>query len=110
MIQASDSALSELRKVIDGREGGNNVRIVPQSCFVKDNPDLEERDIELPNIGNDQDAHRVAWLKSIRTREKPVADVELSTKIMVIVDLATRSMWEKKAFEFDPSTMRARAV
>jgi hypothetical protein len=27
-------------------------------------------------------------------------------KVMVIMDLATRSMWENRAFAFDPKTMR----
>ena len=87
--------------------GGSNVRIEPQNAFVRENPELEPRDITLPSVQHVQDVHRVAWLKSIRTREQPVADVELSTKIMVIVDLATRSMWEGHAFDFDPERMRA---
>lgn len=66
--------------------------------------------IQCPDIGNDQDQHRLVWLDSIRTRRQPISDVELGTKIMVIVDLAARSIWEGKAFEFNPQTMRARPV
>ena len=36
-----------------------------------------------------------------------MSTVELGTKAMVIVDLATRSMWEGKAFCFDPAAMTA---
>jgi hypothetical protein len=50
------------------------------------------------------------WLKNIRSREMPMASIELGTKIMTIVDLATRSLWDGKAWEYDPSTMTARAI
>ena len=56
---------------------------------------------------HDQDEHRLDWLSSIRTREQPRGDVTTATKVMVIVDLATRAMWEGSAFSFDPASMRA---
>jgi hypothetical protein len=33
--------------------------------------------------------------------------VELGTQVMVVVDLATRSLWDGKAYRFDPKTLRA---
>lgn len=46
----------------------------------------------------------------MRSREQNVSTIEFATNVMVIVDLATRSMWEGKAFEFDPTRMEARAI
>jgi len=83
--------------------GSNNVRIVPQRLYVDD---IDEKTVECTHIGNDQDALRVNWLDCLRTRKQPLANVELSTKIMVIVDLATRSMWDGHAYHFDPESMK----
>lgn len=74
----------------------------PERTYVDD---LDPQKIECPDIGDDQDAHRLGWLRSIRTREAPLSSVELGLKVMVIVDLATRSIWEGGAFTFDPRTM-----
>jgi len=91
------------------RLGGDDVQYRPERVWAEKEA-LEQQDIECPHIDNDQDEHRLAWLNSIRTRETPAANVEMGTKIMVIVDLATRSMWEGKAFAFDPKTMTAKAI
>jgi predicted dehydrogenase len=85
--------------------GGNNCVLRPERIFAEE---IEGRTIECPDIGNDQDALRLDWFRAIRTREAPASHVELGAKVMVVVDLATRSMWEGRAFEFDPSRMRAR--
>ncbi len=61
--------------------------------------------VQCKDIGNDQNRLRLNWLDCIRTRRKPDSDVDLGTKIMVIVDLATRSMWEGCAFRFDPARL-----
>jgi predicted dehydrogenase len=81
--------------------------IVPESIWQDE---IDPRRIECPDIGNDQDMHRLGWLSSIRTRKQPLAGVELGTKVMVIVDLATRAMWDKRAWKFDPKTLTASAV
>lgn len=84
--------------------GGNNCTVRPERTFSEE---VEEKVVKCANIGDDQDAHRVGWLSSIRTREQPLSSVELGLKVMVVVDLATRSMWEGGAFGFDPKTMTA---
>ena len=84
--------------------GGNNCTVRPEPTYSEE---VEEKVVKCANIGDDQDAHRVGWLQSIRTREKPLSSVELGLKVMVIVDLATRSMWEGGAFVFDPKGMVA---
>lgn len=77
----------------------------PERAFDKE---VEERTIQCPDVGDDQDQHRVNWLKCIRSREKPHSDIEQGCKVMVVVDLATRAMWEGGSWEFDPRTMKAK--
>lgn len=89
--------------------GGTSPRFAPERIFVE-KENLEEQTIQCEDIGNDQDQHRLGWLKCIRTREQPEGNVDMGAKIMVIVDLATRSLWEGGAFAFDPQAMKARKV
>ena len=96
-----------LGEIIRGHEatmylGGNNCRIIPQSIFAEE---IEETEEKFEGI-SDQDEHRLNWLHCMRTREQPRGDVTNATKVMVIVDLATRAMWEGKAFSFDPATLK----
>lgn len=79
-----------------------SLRFTPQKPYAED---AEERKPQLPSIGDDQDQHRMNWLECLRTRKKPEADVESGLKVMVVVDLATRSLWEGGAWTFDPKTM-----
>jgi len=88
---------------IDGRR----LTLRPERIYAEE---VEEYTFEGPDVGNPQDVLRLHWLECMRTREKPVSDVELGTRVMVVVDLATRSLWEGKAFEFDPATMKVRAL
>lgn len=77
----------------------------PQRLFTDE---VDEKKVQCPDIGNDQDVHRLNWLECIRTREKPLAGVELGTKVMVVVDLATRSLWEGGTMYWDKNTMTMR--
>lgn len=79
----------------------------PERLFAEE---LEEKVFDAPDLGDAQDQLRAHWLDCIRGKAKPLADVELGTKIMTIVDLATRSMWDGRAYRFDPETMKARAI
>jgi predicted dehydrogenase len=76
----------------------------PERLFVDD---IDEERIECEDIGNDQDQLRLNWLECIRTRQPAKSNIDLASKVLVAVDLATRSMWEGHAFTFDPKTMRA---
>ena len=89
------------------RLGGKDCDVKPEALFADD---FDAKTVQCPDIGDDQDAHRRAWLKSIRSRETPLTGVEIGTKVMVIVDLATRSMWDGHAYTFDPKTMTAKQV
>ena len=65
---------------------------------------------EKASGGDSHDNLRLDFLRCVRERKQPLATVELGTQVMVIVDLATRAMWEGKAFSFDPKTMSSRAL
>ena len=100
-----------LETVIRGHEanlflGSNNCVLRPERLFVDD---VEERTVECAAI-QPQDELRLDWFKSVRTREANASQVELATKIMTIVDLATRSIWEGSAFRYDAATRDVRAV
>jgi predicted dehydrogenase len=82
--------------------GGSNVVIKPERIYVDD---VEEQVVEC-DFFNDQDALRLNWFKSIRTRKPPISNVELGLKVMAVVDMATRSMWEGSAFGLDTKTMK----
>jgi hypothetical protein len=85
--------------------GGRNCVMRPERIYVDE---IDEETVECPDIGNDQDLHRIKFVDVVRTRIQPDSDIEQGTKVMVMVDLATRSMWEGGAFAFDPRTMTAR--
>jgi predicted dehydrogenase len=83
--------------------GGTDTVLRPERIYAEE---VEECTIEGGDDGNPQDVMRAHWIECIRTRQKPASDVELGLKVMVIVDLATRSLWEGGAFGFDPRTMK----
>ena len=73
--------------------------------------EIEERVIQgEDNKMDSQDQLRLQWLESIRSRQQPNSTIDLGTRVMVIVDLATRSMWTGKAYGFDPVKMRVREI
>ncbi len=112
MVAGSTCNENGLETLIRGTQG--NLYLNSAHCVLRPEriwaEDVEEQTIQCPDIGNDQDVHRLGWLHSIRTRERPESSVELGMKVMVVVDLATRSMWEGKAFSFDPLKMKVSAV
>lgn len=87
--------------------GGRHCVIRPERIFVDD---IDAETIECEDIGNDQDQHRIEWLESIRSGNAPSSDIEFGTKVMVVVDLASKSIWNGHAYQFDPKTMTARPV
>jgi predicted dehydrogenase len=106
MVAGSTCNEAGLETMIRGHEA--NIYLNSRHCVVRPErifaEDADEKTVECPDIGNDQDVHRLEWLKSLRTREQPLSSVELGMKVMVIVDLATRSIWEGGSFRFDPKT------
>lgn len=87
--------------------GGRNTIVRPERIYAEE---FDEETIEGENRGDTQDQLRRDWLECIRTRKAPASPVELGTKVMVIVDLASRSMWEGAAFGYDPATQAVRRI
>ena len=91
-----------------------NIYLNGRHCVVRPErhwvDDIDEQTIQCPDIGNDQDQLRLNWLSSIRSREPAISNVDLATKVMVIVDLATRSMWNGHAYSYDPHTRTAAKI
>jgi predicted dehydrogenase len=89
--------------------GGRTAIVRPERIYAEE---VDEREIPAPANAerNDQDALRLHWLECVRTRQKPASDVDLGTQVMVIVDLAQRSMWEGAAFEYDPAKQKVKKL
>jgi predicted dehydrogenase len=82
--------------------GNRRVRLVPERIIADE---IEPQTIDCEDIGNDQNQLRLNWLECIRSREPAVSGIDLASKMMVAVDLATSSCWTGSAYEFNPSTM-----
>jgi len=100
-----------LKEMIRGHEatlytGGGQLLLRPERVFAEE---LEEEKFQYEGM-NPHQTIRLDFLECIRTRKQPVSPVEHATKVMVIVDLATRSIWGGKAWSFDPETLTAKAI
>ncbi|MEZ5977896.1 MAG: Gfo/Idh/MocA family oxidoreductase [Planctomycetota bacterium] len=107
MVTGSTCNDRGLEIVIRGHEadlllGSDDVVISPQAPFVDD---IDGETISCRG-GDWQDELRLNWLSCIRTREPNRSTVDLGLKHMVVVDLATRSLWNGGAYNFDSFTGR----
>ncbi len=97
-----------LEPVIHGNKG--NIFLSSNRCLMRPEREyqegIEEHDFRY-EYEDPQDRHRLNFFKCVRTREKPLSPVEMGVKMMVIVDLATRSLWEGASFGFSPASMSA---
>ena len=113
MVVAGSTANQEgLPTVIRGHRAnlfldGRRTRVQPEQLFANE---VEERTVDGEDHGDDQDELRRRWLDAIRTRGPSPSPVELAAKVMVIVELASRSMWEGAAFSFDPGHRKVRKL
>ncbi|MEM9373053.1 MAG: Gfo/Idh/MocA family oxidoreductase [Planctomycetota bacterium] len=82
---------------------GRHVDIRPERAYVDD---IDREEIKCPDIGNDQDQLRLNWLECMRSRQPAASNIDLASKVMVAVDLATRSAWDGHAYNFDPATLK----
>jgi len=80
--------------------GGKDAELKPERPFVDD---VEAEKSDLPEVA-DQDELRLNWLDCMKTRQPNFSQVEFATKMMVVVDLATRSAWDGRAWKFDPAS------
>ncbi len=86
--------------------GGKDCELRPERPFADD---VEPQVVECPQV-HDQDELRLNWLQSMQTREAPFSPVQFAVKVMVVVDLATRSAWDGRAYAFDPETRKVTAL
>jgi len=103
-----------VERVIRGHKGnlyvgGRTATLRPERIWAEE---VEEREIPAPDgpVIDDQQALRLHWLDCIRSREKPRSDVELGLKVMAVVEMATRSLWEGGAFAYDPARRRVSKI
>ena len=85
--------------------GSNNCVMRPERLFVDD---VDPKTVNCKKI-NEQPALRLDWFNAVRTRSQNFSQVSHATKIMVAVDLATRSIWNGPAYQFDPKSLEASA-
>jgi predicted dehydrogenase len=112
VIAGSTCNETGLEVLIRGHEanlylGGNDCVLRPQAIVAEQREEQTFTSPPLP-VPNDQDVHRLHWMSCMRSREQAIGDVDTAAKVMVIVDLATRSMWDKSAWLFDPATLTAK--
>lgn len=101
-----------LETVIRGHKGnlylgGRTAVLRPERLYADE---IEERSLDGEDLGDEQDQLRIHWINAIRSKTPSASPVELGAKVMVIVDLATRSLWEGSAFGYDPATQRTRKL
>jgi predicted dehydrogenase len=102
-----------LEPMIRGHEGtiylgSSDLVMRPEAAFVEED-DKEGVNEKFTGVDT-HPAIRRDFLDCVRTRKETISPVSHATKVMVIVDLATRSMWEGSAFAFDPVNWVARAI
>jgi predicted dehydrogenase len=101
-----------LEKVIHGRKGnlfvgGPTATLRPEQIFAEE---VDPKEVPAPKQLEAHNALRVAWIDAIRTRQPSPSPIELATKVMVIVDLASRSLWQGGAFAYDPAKQKVRKI
>jgi hypothetical protein len=79
---------------------GTHCEMRPEQPYAED---MEPSTIECAAI-EDQRTLRLDWLRSVRTRGMNMSPVQMATRVMVVVDLATRALWQDGSWTFDPST------
>jgi len=85
---------------------GDDVEVAPQSPYVDE---VEGRTIQCRG-GDWQDELRMDWLSCIRSRKPNRSTVDLGLKHMIVVDLATRALWNGGTYSFDAFTGRVERV
>jgi len=87
--------------------GADNLVLRPERVFAEQ---VDERTIVCEPMADDQQELRLDWLHCMRTRQPVRSPVSLASQVMVIVDLGVRSLWDGRAYVFDPKTMTSRVA
>jgi predicted dehydrogenase len=112
VVAGSTSNELGLEKVIHGRKGnifvgGQTATLRPERLFADE---VDEREVPPSRTGDAQNNLRAAWIDCIRTRKPSPSPVDLGTKVMVIVELASRSLWLGGAFGYDPGKQKVKRL
>ncbi|MEZ4585572.1 MAG: Gfo/Idh/MocA family oxidoreductase [Gemmatimonadales bacterium] len=87
--------------------GGRQALLRPERLYADE---VEEQIFPGEDLGDEQDQLRIQWLDAMRSKAPSASPVELGAKVMVIVDLATRSLWEGSAFGYDPAKRKVKKL
>ncbi|MBM3977611.1 MAG: Gfo/Idh/MocA family oxidoreductase [Planctomycetes bacterium] len=109
LVVGSTCNESGLEQMIRGHRanlllGGNNCVLKPERVYSEE---VDEQNITCAGM-DPQDSLRLDWMSSMRTRAANRSPVGLAAQAMVIIDLATRSLWDGRTWTFDPQTRSAR--
>lgn len=84
----------------DGRIYVDRGRLESTPATILQTP-LGDRDFRLPDVGNN---HRQNWLNCIRSRQRPVADVEIGARTAQVCQLANIGYQLRRMLRWDPQT------
>jgi predicted dehydrogenase len=73
------------------------IRSTPETILQQP---LGERDFHLPIVGT---SHRQNWLDCVRSRRRPVADVEIGARSAAVCQLGNIGYWLRRDLRWDPS-------
>jgi hypothetical protein len=84
-----------------GTEGGiavdrDRLQSIPAS--ILDKP-LEEGDVHLPKAKD----HHQDWIDCIRSRGKPICDVEVGARSITVCHLINQAYWHRRPLKWDPA-------
>lgn len=80
---------------------GDNIVVKPERTWADE---VDESSEHAPGDGEHIETHQKNWLECIRTNGVPNANIDLATRVQVMITLAERSYRESKTFTFDPKT------
>jgi predicted dehydrogenase len=87
--------------------GDRRLTLRPERIYAEE---IEEQVLEGEDLGDPQDVLRARWIEAIRERGPSPSPIDLAAQVMVAVDLASRSMWDGRAWGFDPRRLKARRI
>ena len=82
---------------------GNRIEVKPERTW---SDEVEPSSVQAPGNGEPIDAHEKNWFDCIRSGAMPNCNIELATRVQVMISLAERSFRENKTFRFDPATRK----
>ncbi len=82
---------------------GNRIEVKPERTW---SDEVDPSSVQAPGNGEPIDAHEKNWFDCIRSGAMPNCNIELATRVQVMISLAERAFRESKTFTFDPKTRK----